>query len=321
MIFPIFWLLFINVGIQSITARAEERSTLPLCCPGHGWKLARISRGLFRSDDYTCIPPPLMDNLTEPLNDAVLAFDKSSPLFGYGVLEPKEHESNFSIPTCERRKYVEYTVGEDFEIPPNSCIMGIADELIAAISCPPTNEDSLQAFRFIHKCCPNNYIYDSTQRKCIEAAANYHLYKNLFPNKAIFKANTLACPRDKVLVEYQLNEFKFSIDDGELFLRNLNKKFAFPQYCIEAVVQSPALDNPSQSSIMLRREQQFLVRTCDDMLTVCRRMPCIRRCCSDGEMFTKGNATSYCRRDESDTTYHSFESLEISGNFTKPPGR
>ncbi|XP_037817401.1 G-protein coupled receptor Mth2 [Lucilia sericata] len=317
MLFTVFCLLFINGGIQSITAGAPEHSTVPLCCPATNWKLARISRGLFRYDDYTCIPPK-EDSITQTLEAAIVPFEKSSPVYGYGIMAPKDHELNSTIPKCEGKNFVEHILDKDFEIPSLSCLMGIGEDRVAAISCITDYNTKLRAFSYIHKCCPNNYIYDSSQRKCVEASANFHLYRKLFKNAAIFNANNLACPRNKVLVEYQLNDFKFSIDNGQLFLRTLNKKFDFSEYCIEALTPiTDGGDNQSNNPI-LRQEQQYLIRTCDDILPVCRRMPCIRRCCNDGEMFTKGNATSYCRRDESDTYFHSFESLEISGNFSKP---
>lgn len=321
MLFVVFCLLFVNDGVQSITAGAPESSTVPLCCPATDWKLARLSRGLFRSDDFICIPPAWKGSVLEPLDPAMQVYEKSSPVFGYGIRAPKSHELNSSVPTCNSKNFVQYKMQEDFEIPQKSCIMGIDGQHVAAIFCSSAYDDNLQSFQIIHKCCPNNYIYDSSQRKCLKAPANYVLYRKLFKKFAIFNANTLACPRNKVLVEYQLNEFKFNVEKGQLFLRSLNKKFDFTDYCIEAVVQDSLAENVSKASNIWSREQQFLIRTCDDILPTCRHMPCIRRCCNDGEMFTKGNATSYCRRDESDTTYHSFESLEISGNFTKPPGR
>lgn len=326
MLFAVFWVLFINGGIQSITAGTPESYTVPLCCPASGSKLAKISRGLFRSDDYTCLAPPQKgNNNTETLDSSIMAYENSLPVFGYGILRPEEHSRNSSIPQCETKQFIEFTKDEDFVIPPKSCLMSIDDKIIASISCPLVNDESLQPISFIHKCCPNNYIYDNSQQKCVESLVkNYHLYKVFFKNYSLFDDNPISCPRDKVLVEYQLDEYKFSLNNGQMFLRLSNKRYDFSEYCIEAIMNNkkPTADNSSSNSNELQQQPQlYLVRTCDDISAICRRFPCIRRCCNDGEMFTKGNPSPYCKRDESDTAYHSFESLEISGNFTKPSGK
>lgn len=302
--------MIINGGIQSITAGAPELAEVPICCPAAGWKLARISRGLFRSDDFTCIPPTDKDNVTESLSSNSSPYEHSYPVYGYGVITPNRHLTNNTIVKCDDKKYVEFPIDNDFEIPPQSCMMGIDDRHMAVIACSPAYNDILKPFRFIHKCCPNNYSYDGNQQRCIRNTVNYELYGNLFERFSIFEAKPIACPRDKVLVEYQLNTFKFFVGNGHLYMRDLNKKFDFSEYCIEAMEQSYTM-----------QDQQYLVRVCDEAASTCRRMPCIRRCCGDGEMIARGNATSYCKRDETDIGFQSFESLQINGNFTKPPGK
>lgn len=308
MIFAIYiWLLVINGGIQSITAGTSELAEVPICCPAADWKLARISRGIFRSDNFTCVPPPNKGGVSD---NTSMPFENSYPVFGYGIIGPNDNLTYNTVVPCDDKKYVEFAIDKDFEIPPQSCLMGIDDRHVAVIACPPKSSDTLKPFRFIHKCCPNNYFYDGNLRRCIKDAINVHLYQNLFKHFSIFATKPIVCPREKVLVEYQLNTFKFFVGNGHLYMRDLNKKFDFPEYCIEAIEQS----NTSQ-------DQQFLVRVCDDVASTCRRMPCIRRCCKDGEMIARGNATSYCKRDETDIGFQSFESLQINGNFTKPSGK
>lgn len=303
MLFTIFSVLII-AGARTIAAGDPDITTIPLCCPSVDWRLAQVSGDLLRPKQYDCVDQNFENQTT--------ILENTSPVYGIGIRRPIDHETNSSIPQCENHVLARFPRVGDQMISREACVMGMGNYL-ATISC---SQETVQSISFVQKCCPLNYIYDSGQRKCVQnlETSNFHLYTPILGRTVIFNDNQIDCPRDKVLVEYKLNQYNFAITNGSLDLRPLRKKFESSQYCIEA------LDNVASRSAKPMTDQVFLVRTCDDVSSTCHRIPCIRRCCNDGEMFSKGNATSYCRRDETDTTYHSFESLEISGNFSKPSG-
>ncbi|XP_013109639.2 G-protein coupled receptor Mth2 [Stomoxys calcitrans] len=311
--FKVVWVLLF-ASMQTLVGGVDDRnSTLSLCCPSINTKLAKISKGPLRSPSFACVPQISNEDTTQTVSyeSETDSLHHVYPVYGLGVGEVQDTNSNI-LAQCENQILQRFPRKESIKIPFDACVMGTEDEIIS-ISCPQDIK-STRKISFGHKCCPHNYIYDSNQHKCVLnplGVSNFHLYQPFFKTAAVFNDNPIDCARDKVLVEYKVNQYKISLINGRLYLRPLNKVFESNQYCIEAI------DNIGSSPSL--SEQEFLVRTCDDVSTTCRRMPCIRRCCNDGEMFSKGNATSYCRRDESDTTYHSFESLEISGNFTKPP--
>ncbi|XP_075151549.1 methuselah-like 15 [Haematobia irritans] len=309
-------LLLFFAGVQATTGdKVDDKYTIPLCCPSSDWKLVQIPGGPLGPINFACVTQDINEETTAtPQYETQEKWiEDTSPVYGLGIRRSEDHESNSSIPLCENPFMNSFSRGENINIAFDSCLMGHGRDKIISISCS-AGHGSKRPIAFTQKCCPHNFYYDSGQHKCVPnrlGISNFHLYQPFFKTAVIFNDNSIDCPRDRVLVEYKLNQFKFSLSNGSLHLRPLNKVFKSNQYCIEAV------DNMSSSSSEL--EQEYLVRVCDEVATTCRRMACIRRCCNDGEMFSKGNATSYCRRDESDTTYHSFESLEISGNFTKPP--
>ncbi|XP_073824519.1 methuselah-like 15 [Musca autumnalis] len=314
MIFPIICALLI-AGKRTVTLTAAtdvlDLKSVPLCCPRADWKLARITNDLHEVDRYECVPQSLnisVAQLSPGQREETTVFENATPVYGLGIRLSEDHMTNSSIPVCENQIFNRFAKNHDVEIASDACVMGVQDELVT-VSCSQDDQQWRQ-ISFAQKCCPLNYVYDGSQRKCVQKAEalDFQVYQPFFKTVVIFNDKPIDCPRDKVLVEYKLTQFKFSINNGRIYLRPLNKIFGPSRYCIEAVVNAP-----------YRSEQEFLVRTCDDITSTCRRMPCIRRCCNDGEMFTKGNATSYCKRDESDTTFHSFESLDISGNFSKPP--
>ncbi|XP_061390516.1 uncharacterized protein LOC133325812 [Musca vetustissima] len=314
MIFPIICALLIagkRTTIAVTVTDAFDLTTVPLCCPSADWKLARITADVQESPKYVCLPQAYDTNATQspagPKEGSFL-FENSSPVYGLGIRLAEDHMTNSSIPECDNQILNRFARNDEVEIASDACVMGVQDELVT-VSCPQ-EDPKWRPITFAQKCCPNNFIYDGGQRKCVQSsdAPNFQLYQEFFQTAVVFNDNAIECPRNKVLVEYKLTQYKFTISNGSIHLRTLNKKFGPSQYCVEAIDNVP-----------YETEQEFLVRTCDDISSACRRMPCIRRCCNDGEMFTKGNATSYCKRDESDTTFHSFESLDISGNFSKPP--
>lgn len=317
MFFPIICALLIagkrTVAVAVTATDGIDLTTVPLCCSSADWKLARITSDLQESAKYVCVPQLFIANSTQlpsGQKEEILIFENSSPVYGLGIRHGEDHVTNSSTPECSSPVFNKFARNRNVEIAADACVMAVRDELVT-VSCP-REDQQWRTISFAQKCCPHNFIYDAGQRKCVQSPdpVNFQLYQPFFKTAVVFNDNTIDCPRDKVLVEYKLTQFKFSLSNGRIYLRALNKIFESSQYCVEAIENAPYVI-----------DQEFLVRTCDDIASTCHRMPCIRRCCNDGEMFTKGNATSYCKRDESDTTFHSFESLDISGNFTKPPGK
>uniref|UniRef100_A0A1A9WBV7 G-protein coupled receptors family 2 profile 2 domain-containing protein n=1 Tax=Glossina brevipalpis TaxID=37001 RepID=A0A1A9WBV7_9MUSC len=303
-----FFALLSMLYIQQVVGGSDFKAGIPLCCP-NSWLLAKVWRGLFRSPKYNCVAPPT--NRYDLIDNEKAIFEGTHPVYGYGIYSVNQTFANSSILPCDHQTLIKLTGHENVQISPHSCVIGL-DEYIAVISCPLRDNEVLQSLNFIHKCCPIGYVYDVSEQKCtVNGTDDYQVYKAFFPNFAIFNSASLDCPTDKVLVEYKVNKRQSSfVDDQFILLHSEKRKFYYSEYCLEAIT--------NRSTIISNREMQFLVRVCAD-IDICDRIPCIRRCCRDDEIFTRGNATSYCKKDTGDIAYHSFESLNISGNFSKPP--
>lgn len=319
MFFALICMLYAS-DIQKVAGVSDLKVWVPLCCPT-SWLLAKVNRGIFRLPNYKCVPPPI--NRYDLIDNEIAIFEDTHPVYGYGIRGVSQTLSNSSVLSCDHQTLVKLTGDENVQIPSHSCVIGLG-KYIAVISCPLHDNDILQPLNFIHKCCPIGYVYEVSQQKCIvDENDNYHVYKVYFPNFAIFNSAPLDCSTNKVLVEYKVNKRQSSFaDDQFILLQPEKRKFYYSDYCLEAIMdQSNIQQNSNVSSEISTGEMQpFLVRVCDDT-DICDRIPCIRRCCQDDEIFTRGNATSYCKKDAGDISYHSFESLNTSGNFSKPQSK
>ncbi|XP_054743814.1 G-protein coupled receptor Mth2 isoform X1 [Anastrepha obliqua] len=292
----------------------------PICCP-LGWSLVKINMGFFRPELYECRnvfhSGDDNENSKNPndLENAIEIFERTAPVYGYRI-QPAELDKggNFTgqIPQCNRHRFLFLIGDKEVELPPNTCLTSV-DQRLAAISCTPTRGKAPQSLSVVHKCCPLRYVYDAGYQKCVphDGEQNFQRYGSVLQQWTIFVDGMVECSRDMVLVEYHLSESQLKFIDGKVAITIGNewKKFKLQEYCMEAIEET-ADENYVNKPV-------FLVRTCQPR-RVCQIMACIRRCCTDGEIVTKGNATSYCKRDEADVGFHSFESLQISGNFTKP---
>ncbi|XP_018783426.1 PREDICTED: G-protein coupled receptor Mth2 [Bactrocera latifrons] len=314
--------------IASVQGDNETRQTAvrrvvsaPICCP-LGWSLVKINMGFFRPEIYECrkLAEDDADNSTasgdaKETETSVDIFERTAPVYGYRIQTPAlDQGGNYSgqLPQCNRQTFVFLTGDREVELPSSACLTSV-NKRLAAVHCAPTRGDSLQTLSVVHKCCPLHYVYDAIQQKCVRIAGtpNFQRYGILLQQWAIFVDDVLSCAQDMALVEYQLSGKEVKFIDGKvaIAIRGEWKKFKLLDYCMEAI------DDASVWSDFA--EQRYIVRTCQPR-RVCQGVACIRRCCADGEFFTKANKTSYCKRDESDVSFHSFESLQITGNFTKP---
>ncbi|XP_067621597.1 G-protein coupled receptor Mth2 isoform X3 [Eurosta solidaginis] len=309
-------------GADELLISTETRVPIiaPICCP-LSWSLVKINIGLFQPDHFEC-RRELHSNKDQEesqnfTTNNVFMFEHNAPVYGYRIHPPElDRAGNLSghIPQCNRQTFLYLNGDHEFDLPPNACLTSVQQRLVA-IFCPTTRDVALQPLSIVHKCCPMRYVYDKVQKKCIPLnvgeVPTFQRYSELLQQWTIFVDHEVLCAQDKVLVEYELITTAVKFIDGKIAIAVGTEwlKFAFRDYCLEAIEDINSVHNLFP--------RKFLLRTCQPR-RVCRSMACIRRCCADGELFAKGNATSYCKRDDSDIAFHSFESLQISGNFTKP---
>lgn len=227
---------------------------------------------------------------------------------------------NETITDCERT--VQWNVSlpseTSIDVSLKSCIF-IENSRLIVLTCKPVNDVTAPTSRigFINKCCPHGYIYSSEFNKCLIGEADFTLYSHILDRPMIFVDNPFQCANNEVLVEYSVSANSIVFKENNLVWQNESRSLKISEFCIEAI------DGINRNTSLVpvknnQQNQQYLIRTCQQS-KICDSLPCVRRCCSDGEIYFKKNMTTICKRDESDI-FESFSSLKINGNFTKPPG-
>ncbi|XP_032595168.2 G-protein coupled receptor Mth2 [Drosophila grimshawi] len=232
---------------------------------------------------------------------------------GYNL---ERNNTNTELQQCARTIHSNislYTEISVLDVPQKSCLV-IMDSRLIVLACGSSNteENILQGIGIINKCCPHGYTYVSELNKCFSREPDFNLYSHIFNKPMIFVDDAFVCPSNKVLVEYVATAETISLKDSQLTLKDTRKSFTKSQYCIEAIEINKNKSKPKNENT-----QKFIIHTCQN-LKICNALACVRRCCADGEFYSKKNMTTACRRDENDFKFRSFESMSISGNFTKP---
>ncbi|XP_055917318.1 G-protein coupled receptor Mth2 isoform X2 [Eupeodes corollae] len=292
--------LLFCLGMRFVSAEPLE---IPICCPV-GYVLVDINQGIFRSEKYECMPAKNASHI-----DFRWEFFESEIIHGFRI----KTVNKSSVPQCDNQILVKFS--EEVNLQPRSCLVKLYGAMYA-ISCPYKDDKFIYKVSVMRKCCPVDYIYESALKRCIKKNIPLNYYEIFFDHPVVLNDNQLQCKSSQAIVEYNLryNDFKFY--NGYLLIKLLNQRFDIDEFCVEGVVDSSEVAQKT-SVASFRNSLRFLVRVCDRE-SICDRIPCIRKCCEDGQILTKVNRTTMCKRDSTDVSYHSFESFDLSGHFDKP---
>ncbi|EDW13548.2 uncharacterized protein LOC6578189 isoform X2 [Drosophila mojavensis] len=231
---------------------------------------------------------------------------------GYGLVEINDTFGLTNFPQCAHIGYsnVSLLTEISFTVFANSCILILDSKSLVSLTCQAKKDDMLQSIGIINKCCPHGYSFGADIKKCYLRYPDYNKYSAIFDNPMIFVDNSFKCPKNKVLVEYVLTAEAIVIQNERILLKEHKKSFQRSEFCIEVLTKN-------ENSQFDKNIQQFIVRTCQQ-LKICDSVPCVRKCCVDGEIYAKRNLTTACTRDENNFQYHSIYSMNTSGAFAKP---
>ncbi|XP_051857927.1 probable G-protein coupled receptor Mth-like 3 isoform X1 [Drosophila albomicans] len=264
------------------------------------------------SELLKCIPATNIQNATDNYDVQLDQID--SPL-GYDLAR---HNETITDCATTRLSNVSLASETSVEISAKSCLLTLNNRLII-LTCKPEANDvtttvPTSRIGFVNKCCPHSYIYSSEFNRCVPGTPDFDVYSSIVDRPMIFVDNPLLCANNKVLVEYTVTaEVVRVAEESKLVWQDGSRQLKRSQFCIEAIDGKKTPRNIRS----IKRNQQFLIRTCQQS-KICDSLPCVRRCCADGEIYYKKNMTTLCKRDPNDILFESFASLKISGNFTKP---
>lgn len=260
-------------------------------------------------------------NLKEfPVPVEVLGEMIAPPGLGLEGPEPNSDSDNlYELPKCKNVTTLNVTHQSEstLYLRNNSCVGQLDKQKLIVLTCEFEKNVLSQSVRFVNKCCPLGSIYVSENNTCIVLGeTDFFVYSSIINNPIIFFDNSLQCSDNQAFVEYTVSSKIVQFSESSLVWKDGSNSLPLSKFCIDAIYN----DYESQSKRKYSSDQKYLVRACQER-KVCQRLPCIRRCCAEGEMYAKGNSSTYCKRDETDTEFQGFQNLNINANFSKPPGK
>jgi len=233
---------------------------------------------------------------------------------GLGLESPNESSNQFQLSKC--KNFTSLNLSEISEstlyLRNNSCI-GLLNKRLIVLSCEFEKNVPSQSVGFVNKCCPQGFIYVSENNTCILGANDFFVYSSIISSPIIFFDNALNCSDNKALVEYTVSSEKVRFNNNSLVWRDGSNSLPVSKFCIEAIYDTYASERRKVT------DQKYLVRACQEP-KICQKLPCIRRCCAEGEMYAKGNTSTYCKNDGTQMKFEGFQNLNINANFSKPLG-
>ncbi|XP_036678405.3 probable G-protein coupled receptor Mth-like 3 isoform X1 [Drosophila suzukii] len=231
---------------------------------------------------------------------------------GLGLEAPNESSNQFQL--SKWKNFTSLNLSELREstlyLRNNSCI-GLLNKRLIVLSCEFEKNVPSQSVGFVNKCCPQGFIYVSENNTCILGANDFFVYSSIISSPIIFFDNALNCSDNKALVEYTVSSEKVRFNNNSLVWRDGSNSLPVSKFCIEAIYDTYASERRKVS------DQKYLVRACQEP-KICQKLPCIRRCCAEGEMYAKGNTSTYCKNDGTQMKFEGFQNLNINANFSKP---
>lgn len=183
----------------------------------------------------------------------------------------------------------------------------------------------------LQKCCEKGYSYDVFVRQCVannESKINDD-FRDILGSKVVtFVSGIPECHQDDVLVEYHSHVHKLKIYESSLIITGLPGygPDVLPQksYCIEATMNSYAdmTDGDNTDHHQLKISSKWVSKVCRNR-AICKQMPCVRKCCKEGQRMVFENET-YCEDHHSHLTvkFHEFDisKSQESPNAIEPSG-
>ena len=191
---------------------------------------------------------------------------------------------NATFPKCNNL-YVNYEHNPKsdffFMISRRSCIDYGANGKIYVINCDQIEQikdTDLVYLVEMRKCCPYGQAYNFYERKCLKTDSNI-----LKPNNfaalldyydgyiAVFSTGPPKCNSDQVLVEYEYESHNFTLSDDKKLHLQINSKetLNYGSFCFDALWADSV---------------KWIAKACQP-LSICNRIPCVRKCCGPNEKF------------------------------------
>lgn len=291
------WIILILVLSVSKGSIANEIDNSVHKCCGTGFNLKPHTNDNGISY-YDCIPSPVEN------------------IFGYNL----KTNDDVNIPTCDSMEVVVYS-NETGTISSNGCIDTLEDH-VYGLTCPEP-ERTVQVHH-LFKCCAQEYSYDLNERHCVANTNFLAKFEQFFGDAVVlFKQQVPRCKEDEVFVEYHSRTHSIELVRNGLNVGiNADEKSFLEQgtFCVEG-----ALRAHSNEILPAEDGHELIIRSCRPQ-SICKQMPCIRRCCENDQMMERINGTAVCApHPENKNIQPKFHKISLPlqtevQHETEPPG-
>jgi hypothetical protein len=238
-----------------------------------------------------------------------------SQLIGYNVAI----DENSHWPACGDDSVLLFTtLNESLKVSQSSSCIDIMSNKYHVFTCDETL-DVVNDFKRIYKlrkCCGKNFSYDIFARQCVEnniTTLNEQFDEFLHERIVAFESGIPDCKPDDVLVEYNSHVHKLKMYEGSLIITGTNSHgpdvLLQSSYCIESTLNSD-VDVPDGADLkhfQLITTSKWIAKVCRSS-SICREMPCVRKCCKEGQRMVFENET-FCENHDThlDLNFHFFD--------------
>lgn len=251
------------------------------------------------------------------LNNVMTSFNSSilREVIGYNILI--DEYSHIPL-NCGDNNFLSMTLLDTMsqKVSESGSCVDIMENQIFILNCEENTESDMMDILKLKKCCPMNYSYDIFARKCVvnnETNVNEHFKHFLGNRSSVFDIGFPQCRDEDVLVEYHSNVHKLLIHDNALIITatpsNGPEVLLQKTFCIENTFNSDVeiTDIYDPTKFHLKTTSKWIAKACRSR-NVCKFLPCIRKCCREGERMVFDNVTSCEKHDtDFDPTFHFFD--------------
>lgn len=305
------------------------------CCPDG--EVVQIDNNLDSRRQFTCIGSKksekrfLVKKKRESERYVMNNSSLVSDMIGYNVLI----DETTHWPACGEGSLKSSELTDSpIKVSQSSCV-DVMDYHYHVFFCDDSNDDGPWVVK-LRKCCGKNSVYDILNRQCVErndtSALTVEYHQFLHDESVTFESGIPECRPDEVLVEYHSNIHNITIIEAALVITTANSHgpdvLTQTSYCVESTHQPSALGtqtdwNNSSPHFELKASSKWIAKVCHNQ-AICKQMPCVRKCCREGQRMVLENETSYCEHHHShlSVTFHDFDinSSPIEPNVVEPSG-
>lgn len=278
-------------------------ATLKKCCPsGEVVQIDVIENPeLSSKNHFKCVKhSPIQSKVKSKRESEKYAMKNSSSvaeMIAYNVLID-EHSH---WPSCgENSVLSQSALNDPLKASQSASCVDIFNGFFNVFAC----EERVETFRDfvgiykLRKCCDKNSSFDIFSRRCVSNNGSLTMnetFREFLGDKiVVFESGLPECMPDDVLVEYHSLVHNLLIHENSLVIKTMahHGPDLFKSFCVDAALNPETLPPNSEDNknLHLKASSKWMAKVCRPK-SICRELPCIRKCCREGFRMAHINET------------------------------